>query len=524
MAIIKKIDFSLYPSLIVFFSSFCLMVIELVAGRIMAPYLGVSLYTWTSIIGVILGGISIGNYLGGRIADKTKPEFSLGLIFLLAALFSVMIIFLSFIVGDFLKNTPFHLLLSTLFFSFFVFFPPSVLLSCITPIVIKSNLKDLTKTGRTVGRIYAFSALGSILGTFATGYFLISFLGTRLIIFIISLLLFLFGLDFIGWELFKKTILKDKKTFFLLFFLIIIGFLMPVPCKWESNYYCIDLVSYQDSESGKTAIALRLDNLIHSYITKGDPNYLGYEYEKIFAILAEYQKKEDNFDLLFLGGGGYVLPKYLENNYKMAKLDVIEIDPKVTKINYQYLGLVPTTTIVTYNEDARIFLDQLDVSKKYDIIYGDTFNDLSVPYHLTTYEFNQKIKAHLKPAGYYAVNVIDNIKIGSFLSSCLNTLSKTFAYVYLAPADRKWAEAEKRNTYVILAGNQPINLSSWGQASKKMTENKIVDEKKIEDVNFLADSNELNNFLASAKKVLLTDDYVPVDNLLAPIFADKFLR
>src|SRR5436190_16403587 len=77
---------------IVFIASFCSLVIELVAGRIMAPYIGVSLYTWTSIIGVVLAGISLGNYVGGRIADRAASASTLGALFLLSGIASLAIL------------------------------------------------------------------------------------------------------------------------------------------------------------------------------------------------------------------------------------------------------------------------------------------------------------------------------------------------------------------------------------------------------------------------------------------------
>ena len=66
--------------LIVFVSSTCIMVLELVAGRIIAPYVGVSLYTWTSVIGVVLAGMSLGNYLGGGLADRWASPRLLGIL------------------------------------------------------------------------------------------------------------------------------------------------------------------------------------------------------------------------------------------------------------------------------------------------------------------------------------------------------------------------------------------------------------------------------------------------------------
>src|SRR4030042_3212391 len=159
-------------NIIVFIASFCTLVIELVAGRIMAPYVGVSLYTWTSIIGVVLAGISIGAYLGGLIADRFPRPSTLGWLLLISGLGAFTISPLTNLVG----GSEFHtsLMVRILLMTTFIFFVPSCLLGMISPVAVKLALKNLEKTGNVVGKIYAFSTLGSILGTFATGIFLIS--------------------------------------------------------------------------------------------------------------------------------------------------------------------------------------------------------------------------------------------------------------------------------------------------------------------------------------------------------------
>jgi len=237
---LKHWDLGDYPRVIVFMSSFCLMVVEIVAGRIMAPYLGVSLFTWTSIIGVVLAGISLGNYLGGKIADKQGSRQFLGLIFLLSAATTVVIIIFSEFLGWSLRsNFFFSLPISTLIFSFSLFFVPSLLLSFITPIVIKLELNNLDQTGTIVGKIYSASALGSILGTFATGYLFISLFGVRSIIFGISAILLLMAAS-LNMRFLKQHIAKILIVFLPL---ALYSYFAQGPCNVErfsrkSRGYC----------------------------------------------------------------------------------------------------------------------------------------------------------------------------------------------------------------------------------------------------------------------------------------------
>ena len=179
---------------IAFISSFCVLVIELIAARILAPYIGVSLYTWTSIIGVILAGIALGNYLGGRVADRYPSPVLLAAMFFAGALLTIAILPATKLVtsGDWFGTLPvmwnFSLKTSC------IFFLPAVVLSMVSPMVIKLTLADLGETGGVVGTIYAFSTAGSILGTFMTGFYFILWFGTRTIIWLIAAILILTGI------------------------------------------------------------------------------------------------------------------------------------------------------------------------------------------------------------------------------------------------------------------------------------------------------------------------------------------
>src|SRR4051812_27445229 len=180
--------------LLAFISSACTLVIELIAGRIMAPYIGVSLYTWTSIIGVVLAGISLGNYVGGRIADRAASPATLGVLFLLSGLASLAILVTTYVVMSANLAQELGLVARIVLYTTAIFFAPAFLMGTISPVVIKLSLHDLTRTGNIVGRIYAVSTAGSIFGTFATGFYLIEALGTRSIVWLVGLILIVMGL------------------------------------------------------------------------------------------------------------------------------------------------------------------------------------------------------------------------------------------------------------------------------------------------------------------------------------------
>ncbi|MFA6429583.1 MAG: fused MFS/spermidine synthase [Patescibacteria group bacterium] len=189
---------------IVFFASFCLMTIELVAGRVMAPYLGVSLYTWTSVIVIVLLGVTLGNYAGGRLADMRLSRMLLGGYFLLAGLATLLMIVLAPVIGPRLAGSDIALPLSTALFCFLAFFPVGFFLSMISPQVVKGDLHTLETTGATIGTIGAWSAIGSILGTFATGFVFVMYVGTRQLLWTLSAALILVGLATM-WRIGKKS-------------------------------------------------------------------------------------------------------------------------------------------------------------------------------------------------------------------------------------------------------------------------------------------------------------------------------
>lgn len=502
-------DWLWQPSLIVFISNACIMTIELVAGRLVAPYVGVSLYTWTSIIGVILAGISLGNYIGGKLADKWASRRTLGALFALAGLGSFSILGTVTLFGEAglprIAALPLVARMALYFAS--IFFVPSALLGAISPLVVKLTLQDLSKTGHVIGRIYAASALGSILGTFATGYFLVQWFGTRAILLGVGVILLVIALLIGQWT--RDRIVPAVAALAL----IAAAFLLPLrpvlagPCLRETNYFCIK-VREDIRDNRVTYMTLILDRLVHSYTALEDPTQLAYGYEKVGAEVLEYLEGRDGrIDSFFIGGGGYTLPKYIEHVYPDSTIDVAEIDPGVTQIAHDMLGLRRDTPIRTFNEDARLFLTDLDPARRYNLVMGDAFNDFSVPYHLTTREFNELVRRHLTDSGIYMLNLIDG-KERQFVGAFLRTLRQTFDYLYLIPTSDNW-ETLVRNTYVVLASPAPIDVDRlrqvYGGDTVRAVDGWLVSEDQLRAV--------MNN-----GNIVLTDEFVPTDRLLAPMF------
>ncbi len=196
--------------------------------------------------------------------------------------------------------------------------------------------------------------------------------------------------------------------------------------------------------------------------------------------------------------------------YPGSVKDVVEIDPIVSQVVYEELGLPRETSIRTYNQDARLFLIQREDGAKYNIVIGDAFNGRPTPYHLTTLEFDRLVKASMESDGIYLLNVIDNYGYGRYMASFTRTLKQTFRYVYLLATDENFEEAGLA-TFVIIATDRYIDLADY---TEFVTENG-----NRESVGIPFDEVELEKYLAQRDPILLTDDYAPTDILLAPVLS-----
>jgi spermidine synthase len=486
--------------LIVFISNACIMTLELVAGRIIAPNLGVSLYTWTSVIGVVLAGISLGNGLGGRLADRRASLRLLGAMFVLSGLTTLGVLAID--QTSWFLNIDWPILLETVVWIAALFFIPSTILGTISPIVAKLTIDDLDRAGRTVGRIYAFGSLGSIVGTFITGFWLISWLGTYTIVLGVAAVLLILGLFFL---------LRRHLVAFLAAAAVVItaaGWADGQPwlentCLRETNYFCIKI--RDEEREGEDVRILILDRLVHSFTSLANPTQLVYDYEKIYAELTAYQDaRYGPLRTLSIGGGGYTFPKYLEAEYPRSEIDVIEIDPGVTDIAYEYMGLPTDTRVESFNEDARLYLERVP-TKHYDVVIGDAFDDFSVPYHLTTQGFNERVRAWLEPHGIYVVNVIDG-SYGRFIRAYIHTLRQTFDHVYAAPSTSAWRQAS-RTTWVVVGSRSPLDPQAFDADS-------LWQRQRLSE-------DEVDSLLAESDPVLLTDRFAPVEQMLAPVFLEK---
>ena len=504
----------------VFVSSACALVIEIVAGRLLAPYVGMSLYTWTAIIAVVLAGLSVGHWIGGRLAaphiNGRQGNRRVAAALALAAGSTLAILVLlrtvsGWLLGGDLGTVPAIILLSGA-----VFFLPSLFAGIVSPILTKLAVdRSPGDHGRVIGVMYALGTLGSIAGTLAAGYLFISWIGSNGTVIAVAVVYTLLALLFA---------IADRLRLVLVLAMAAVGGSLTwagqqtgalrSPCQVESDYFCIRTDDFS-TQSGRPSRLMVLDHLVHSINDRDDPGLLYSPYIHFVDEMARHRWRDRTTGGalfrpkgFFIGGGGYSLPRAWASDYPGAELLVAELDPKVTMVASRELWLPKNAPeIIIRHRDARVLLQSLPPQPRFDVIFGDAFHDISIPPHLVTREFHGEIARRLAPGGFYAVNVVDQGRQPRFLLSLIKTLRLHFASV------EAWAEGGElggtgRVTFIVIAAEAPSDSSflTAGRGLERRWLRWPVDD--------------LGARLADASLPILSDDFAPVDRLMMGLLLD----
>jgi spermidine synthase len=477
------------------------MILELVGSRVLAPYIGTSTIVWTSLIGIILGALSLGYYVGGKIADIQAEAKKLAYVILTAAFFVLAIALINNQVLSAILSVWHNIYFAAVAATVILFAIPSFLLGIVSPYAVKLKMKDLQYSGRTVGDLYAVSTIGSIVGTFSAGFLLIPFLGTvNILYFIVAVLIFTSLLIFP-----EKVIGPRSVAIIILIGLIIFLLSRSVHAEGnlitdvDSQYNRIKIFSSVDAETKRPILMLATDpNGIQSEMFTDNKDELVARYSKYYH-LADVVNPSISSALIF-GGAAYSFPKDFLKQHASAKIDVVEIDPKMTELAKKYFGLKDDPRLKTYNEDARVFLN--NNQKKYDAVYVDAFTShLSIPYQLTTREAVQEISNSLNDKGVVVVNVISALQgdKSKFLRAELATYKSVFPQVYLFRVYNTDAYQDQNVIMLAVKGSMPAKLQSSNGELTSMLQ--MIYQQSI--------ANDLP---------ILTDDFAPVDYYTMNLF------
>jgi predicted membrane-bound spermidine synthase len=492
-------------------SAACGLVIEIVAGRMIAPYLGMSLYTWTAVIAVVLAGFSAGHWVGGRIAEKcdgpARRWVALGLFLagLTAALSLVLLRTLSGpILSLGLSPVPTILILT-----FALFFMPSFFVGIPSPVLTKLAIDEApTRIGTLLGAFYAVGALGSIAGTLAAGYIFISYLGSIRTILIVAFLYLAMAAVLLGLDWKRQT--ERPRPLWSLLPIIASMFVFALTLLWghsvrsfvenctrESAYYCIRVID-NTREIGIPSRTLVLDHLGHGTNLRDRPQtFLTPYVEAQDAIVRLRFPERTDLSAFFIGGGAYTLPRGWLARWPHATVTVAEIDPAVTGLARSALWLEEYPGLTIKHLDARHALRDEEKSS-HDVIIGDAFHDIGVPQHLTTEEFFSLVKNRLKPSGIYLMNVVDDGARPRLALSVHRTLSEVFPVVELW---RPYGQGA-RQTFVLVAGNDPTTTDTlYSNVDPQSSWHRM-------------EASEIAKLAELTHPLVLTDDFAPVDRLI----------
>lgn len=482
---------SLSARALVFFTSAAVLVLEILAGRLLAPYVGVTLESFTAIIGTMLAGISLGAWLGGRAADDRPPARLLGPLLIAGGLLSLASPTVVDAFGPgFRGGEPVDIVILTAL----AFLLPAVVLSAVTPVIVKLQLADLARTGTVVGRFSAVGTAGAIFGTFVTGFVLLAAFPTRPIVFGVGAALVAWGLTLtvrfgrLGVTVGVLTVVGG---------LLAGGALAAVqgPCDTETTYYCARVEIDEERTSGRI---LWLDTIRHSYVDLDDPTHLEFRYMRLFADLIDSQAGPGPIDALHIGGGGFTLPQWLEATRPGSSSTVLEIDGGLVELAEERLGIDSAAFGEILVGDARLTLGTLP-DGAFDVVVGDAFGGISVPWHLTTREFIGEIEATMRPDGIYVMNVLDRPP-SAFARAEAATLREVFDHVAVVAPPDYLSGADGGN--FILAGSQvPFDVAALDRALRERGAESIV----------IAGS-DVDDWIDDAP--VLRDDFAPVDQLL----------
>ncbi|MCB1245881.1 MAG: fused MFS/spermidine synthase, partial [Acidimicrobiia bacterium] len=327
---------------IVFLASASVLVLEIIAGRMLAPYVGVSLQTFTGIIGTVLAAIALGAWYGGRLADRHDASRLLGPALILGGVTGVMSPALVYVVGPSISGED---PITIVILAGVGFFLPAAVLSAVTPIAAKLTLESIDSTGSVVGQLSALGTAGALFGTFITGFVLIAAMPSQPVTWFVGAVLVVIGI-MLSFRTSRVVAIAGAAA-------LVVGIgasaAVAQPCDHETAYSCA-IVS--DELQRPTARALILDTFVNSVVDLDDPTYLALRYAQVTDAVVG-ASKDGAFAGLYIGGGGYTLPRYYQAT-RGATATVLERDGSLPGIAEDELGLEPGPWLTTVVGDARI--------------------------------------------------------------------------------------------------------------------------------------------------------------------------
>lgn len=494
-----------------FFAGMSVMAVELGASRLLAPYFSSSQIVWTIIIGTIMIAMALGNIYGGKSADKSpNPDKLYGRILIAAVWIALIPVAGKYIVLGisalliFTVNNNF-LIIAAFCACMVIFVYPLFLLGTVTPSLAKYSVSSLDDSGRTVGTLGAFNTIGSIIGTFVPTFVTIPAVGTSITFLIFAGILIVLSVIY-----FVSSRVGYKK-------IIISGVIFVSCCVfghgdsfafWQKDltYEGESIYNYLQVSEDDKQVSLSTNVLfgVQSVYMKDDTlTGLYYDYAMAAPLMVP-DKNPDSMEVLILGMGTGTYATQCRKYFGDMNIEGVEIDEKITKLSRKYFALPDDINVTTY--DGRAFLNASD--RKYDVIMVDAYQDITIPFQMSSVEFFRLVKSHLNENGVMVVNMNmrgnDDGDINQYLA---DTISSVFGNVYTVEVDNSTNRELFASDNNDMMGVLNDNISGIKDADLRFMMNKVRD----------------NSIAYNAGKLIMTDDNAPVE-LLGMKVIDKIIR
>ena len=484
-----------------FFSGMSVMAVELGASRLLAPYFSSSQIVWTIIIGTIMIAMALGNIYGGKSADKSpNPDKLYGRI-LIAGIWIALIP----VVGKYIVLGISALLIFTVSSNFLIiaafvacmviFVFPLFLLGTVTPSLVKYSVDSLDDSGKTVGTLGAFNTIGSIIGTFVPTFVTIPAVGTSITFLVFAgILIVLSAVYFLSSHVGKKKVLVSAIIFVLC---CALGYSDSF-AFWQKDltYEGESIYNYLQVSENDRRVILSTNVLfgVQSVYMKED-GLTGMYYDYAMAApLMVADKKPQDMNVLILGMGTGTYATQCKKYFGDMEIEGVEIDKKITELARTYFSLPEDVKVTTY--DGRAYLQAMN--QKYDVIMVDAYQDITIPFQMSSVEFFTMVKEHLSENGVMVVNM--NMR-GDSEGNINQYLSDTIASVF--------------EDVVTVDVDGSTNRELFASSNADMTETLAGNVQKL-------DNPDLQNMMLhvaenseeyEAGSYIMTDDKAPVELL-----------
>lgn len=456
------------------------MIVELVGARMLAPYVGSSLYVWTTMIGVILGALSLGYWYGGKLADQNPNDEKLMKIVTLASFSILLTMIIHGTVLTLIVQLSSDVRIASLFAAILLFAPAAMLLGIESPYVARLRLRSMETAGESIGRLYAAGTFGSIVGTFLAGYWLISWFGNQTLgsLVVLVLLALSFFITYRKWVVVRLVGIIAT----LLSLTSITPITASVIADIDTPYNRYLITETEKQPQVRSLVTDPFSSQSQQFV--GQPDILVAEYtQQFFAISEQLNPK----DILVVGGGAYTFPLAFSRANPESSVTVVEIDSKLTDISKKYFGLSDNPNLTINNQDGRVFLNQS--TSVYDIIYMDAFSSLTPPYQLTTIEALRNENRLLSDNGVVVTNAIASLEDDAYLAAVMATQREVFRYVEVYRVIEDIPLDQQQNVMIVATNSQ---------VTRKAIENTLGSKQVVE--------------VQSGR--ILTDDHAPVEQLI----------